>query len=135
MNRSLAELWMFLPFGYLLTVAIEIPVLLIGLSPTHPWKQKLLAGLFLTACTYPIVVFVLPLTVEHWWGRSLYFLIAEVFAPLAECLLFRLAYPIPVSRSAAIRDMVAIVAANLSSFLIGMLILNWSIRSGLFVIR
>ena len=135
MNRSLAELWMFLPFGYLLTVAIEIPVLLIGLSPTHPWKQKLLAGLFLTACTYPIVVFVLPLTVEHWWGRSLYLLIAEVFAPLAECLLFRLAYPIPVSRSAAIRDMVAIVAANLSSFLIGMLILNWSIRSGLFVIR
>ena len=55
------ELWRFLPLGYLLTILIETPILLIGLSGRHPFRRKLFAGVWLTACTYPIVVLVLPL--------------------------------------------------------------------------
>ena len=120
MDLTVAELWAFLPRGYLLTIAIEIPVLLVGLSRQHSLWRRLIAGCWLTACTYPIVVLVLPLTVGVWWGDAAYLAIAETFAPVAECLIFRAAYPIPVPRSAAIRDVFAIVAANLSSFLFGL---------------
>src|SRR3981081_643435 len=54
------ELWRFLPLGYLLSILIETPVLLLGLSSRHSLKRKLFAGVWLTACTYPIVTLVLP---------------------------------------------------------------------------
>ena len=120
MDPTAAELWAFLPRGYVLTIAIEIPVLLFGLSRQHPIARRLVAGLWLTACTYPIVVLVLPLTVGIWWGNLAYTVIAEIFAPVAECLLFRAAYPIPNERSAAFRDMLSIVVANVGSFLFGL---------------
>lgn len=120
MDLTAAELWAFLPRGYLLTIAIEIPILLVGLSSNHPWYRRLMAGGWLTACTYPIVILVLPLTVGAWWGKVAYLAVAETFAPVAECLLFRAAFPIPTSRGAAIRDMAAIVAANVASFVIGL---------------
>jgi hypothetical protein len=53
-------LWSFLLRGYLFSIAIETPILLVGLSHVHPFKRKLFAGVWLTACTYPIVVLVLP---------------------------------------------------------------------------
>ena len=59
-SASLNYLWYFLPIGYLTTILIETPVLLFGLSPKLSFKQKLLCGVWLTACTYPIVVLVLP---------------------------------------------------------------------------
>ena len=111
---SPAELWRFLPIGYLLTIAIEIPILLVGLSRHHPIKRRLLAGIWLTACTYPIVALVLPLLLMD-RSRALFLLVAEVFAPLAECVLFRLAF----GKEAKWRDFGAIVIANLASFLAG----------------
>src|SRR3712207_3950792 len=87
-----ARLWHFLPLGYLLTVAIETPVLLLGLSPRRPTRRRLLAGLWLTACTYPVVVLVLPV-VFGGASRAAYILTAEVFAPAAECALFLAACP------------------------------------------
>lgn len=39
-----AALWRFLPWGYLLTVALELPVLLVGLSPRHSQRDRLVAG-------------------------------------------------------------------------------------------
>ncbi|HEX6717567.1 MAG TPA: hypothetical protein VF088_10665 [Pyrinomonadaceae bacterium] len=108
------ELWRFLPIGYLLTIAIETPVLFFGLSPHHPKRRRIFAGLWLTACTYPIVVLVLPLLmINH--SRALFLLVAEVFAPVAECLLFWLAF----GKETRWRDFVVIVIANLASFLIG----------------
>ena len=99
----------FLPIGYGLSIAVEIPVLLIGLSPRHSLRVKLFAGFWLTACTYPIVVWTLPpLT------GKLYLPIAETFAPGAECILFATLF-----REWNWRDMIAIVAANLASFLFG----------------
>jgi len=120
MDFTAEELWAFLPRGYLLTIVIEIPILLLGLSSGHPPGRRLIAGCWLTACTYPIVVLVLPETIGGRWGYIAYVAAAETFAPVAECLLFRAAFPIPVCRAAAIRDMTAIVAANVASFVTGL---------------
>jgi hypothetical protein len=114
------DLWLFLPFGYLLTILIETPILLIGLSQRHSFKRKLFAGVWLTACTYPIVVLVLPLVFAN-YSRALYLIVAEVFAPVGECILFWLAYGTnaEIGKRSMWRDFAAIVAANLASFLAG----------------
>jgi len=109
------ELWHFFPIGYLLTIAIETPVLFFGLSPHHPKLRRIAAGFWLTACTYPIVVLVLPLLLSERW---VFLLVAETFAPLAECALFWLAF----GKEARWRDFVVIVIANLASFLMGAVI-------------
>jgi len=116
------ELWRFLPIGYLATVAIELPVLLIGLSREHPLRRRLLAGLGLTACTYPMVVLVLPAMLVS-QPRWIYLAIAETFAPLAECALFLAAFR---PQRSSIRDCTVIVVANLLSFGIGEAIHWWS---------
>ena len=97
--------------GYLVTVSIEAPVLLVGLARAHPVRHRLFAGVWLTACTYPVVWLVLPPLFAERWA---YLAVAEVFAPAAECLLFRLAF----GRAGA-RDLAAIVVANLLSFGLG----------------
>jgi hypothetical protein len=120
---SPTELWHFLPLGYLFSILIETPVLLIGLSRRHPIKRRLFAGLWLTACTYPIVVLVLPFALAG-FSRASYLVVAEVFAPVAECALFWLAYgeSEQVGRASMWRDFGAIVIANLASFLGGELL-------------
>jgi hypothetical protein len=115
-----ADLWLFLPFGYLFSVAIETPVLILGLSERHTLRQRLFAGLWLTACTYPVVALVMP-TLFDGTSRALYLVVAETFAPVAECALFWLAFgkrELIGSRSMW-RDFAAIVAANLASFAAG----------------
>lgn len=119
MPPDAAAQWGFLPWGYLFTVAIELPLLLVGLSPRHSIRDRVLAGLALTAFTYPIVICVLPPLVWAPWGRGWYLLVAETFAPVAECLLFRAAFGPSPTRAAAIRDAAAIVLANLASFGLG----------------
>ena len=127
-NLPLGDLWYFLPFGYLLTILIETPILLLGLSPKVSIKQRLLCGVWLTACTYPIVVLVLP-AIFYGEPRWLYLAVAETFAPLGECLLFWLAFR---GREIEwIRSFVAIVIANLASFGIGE-VLNYYQWFGLF---
>jgi hypothetical protein len=54
------DLWLFVLPGYLVTIAIETSVLLVALSASHKIKDRLIAGVWLTACTYPIVVLVMP---------------------------------------------------------------------------
>ena len=120
MNQSSSDLWRFLPLGYLLTILIETPILVVGLSKRHPIKRRLFAGVWLTACTYPIVVLVLPLVFAN-ASRALYLTVAETFAPIAECILFWLAYGMKeeLGKRSIWRDFAAIVIANLASFLIG----------------
>ena len=123
---SPSELWRFLPYGYALTILIETPILIFGLSSRHPFKRKLLAGVWLTACTYPIVVLVLPIFFAT-SSRITYLVVAETFAPVAECLLFWFAF----GRREALgglsmwRDFIAIIVANLASFALGELMNNW----------
>ena len=111
---SPSELWRFLPLGYLFTIAIEIPILFFGLSSHHSKLRRVGAGVWLTACTYPIVTLVLPLILVN-ESRAFYLLVAETFAPLAECLLFWLAF----GKEARWRDFGVIVIANLASFVLG----------------
>ena len=117
MNHEPAELWAFLPLGYLITVTLETPVLLWLLSARHRLRDRFLAGLWLTACTYPIVIVVLPLLMR---GRPVweYLVVAETFAPATECLLFWWVWikPLPVDRRATIWDLGVVVLANLISF-------------------
>ena len=131
-NSRPSELWLFLPIGYLFTVAIETPVLLIGISKKLSFRQRFFAGLWLTACTYPIVVLVLPILFSD-STRQVYLLVAETFAPVAECALFWLAFrhKLDVSRGTTLRNFSVIVIANLLSFACGEL-LNANRWFGLF---
>lgn len=113
--------------GYLVTVAVETAVLLVALSPRHSWKVKLFAGAWLTACTYPVVWLVLPPLFEQRW---LYLLVAETFAPVAEGAIFWYAFVrdrAPAAPRATARDLGAIVVANLCSFGLGLLLVEWGL--------
>src|SRR5437764_14629116 len=114
------DLWLFLPIGYLFSVAVETPVLVFGLSPRHTLRRRLFAGLWLTACTYPVVALVLP-PLFAGTPRAAYLLAAETFAPAAECALFLLAFGerSELGRRAMLRYFALIVAATLASFIPG----------------
>ncbi len=116
-NLPLSDLWYFLPFGYLFTILIETPILLLGLGRRFSFKQKLFAGIWLTACTYPIVVIVLP-TIFAGSPRWLYLTVAEVFAPVAECVIFWLAFR-GTDGVNWTRSLFVIILANLASFGLG----------------
>ena len=120
------ELWRFLPVGYLFTVLIETPILLLGLSQRHSFRRRLLAGIWLTACTYPIVVLVLPLLFAE-RTRLAYLSVAEVFAPITECVLFGLAFGLKDAngKTTAWRDFAVIIVANLASFAAGEILNVW----------
>jgi drug/metabolite transporter (DMT)-like permease len=113
--------WVFLVIGYLVTVVLETPVLLAGFSRRHSVQTRLLAGAWLTACTYPVVVLVLPPLLRETWGEIPYLLVAETFAPFAECALFVWVFGVSGKwwNLSTVRDCAAIIAANLVSFLTG----------------
>jgi hypothetical protein len=117
---SSTELWRFILIGYPFTILIETPILLIGLSSRHSFKRKLFAGVWLTACTYPIVVLVMPLMFAS-FSRTAYLAVAETFAPVAECILFWSAYGKveELGKRSMWQDFATIVVANLASFIAG----------------
>ena len=114
------DLWFFLPVGYLLTILIETPILVLGLSGKLSLRQKLLCGVWLTACTYPVVVLVLP-TLFFGFPRWQYLAVAETFAPLAECIIFWMAFRGKhlLEGSDLVRCFAVIIVANLASFGLG----------------
>src|SRR5215218_4854650 len=116
-SLPLGDLWFFLPFGYLVTILIETPILVFGLPRRLTLRQKLLCGAWLTACTYPIVVLVLP-AIFFAAARWQYLAVAETFAPVGECLVFWLAFRSKNLLDAAgwMRSFIVIVIANLASF-------------------
>ena len=119
-DLPLGDLWYFLPFGYLLTILIETPILVAGLPAKLTLRRRSICGVWLTACTYPIVVLVLP---AAFFGapRWQYLAVAESFAPAAECLLFWLAFreDIGFKGTEWVRSFATIVIANLASFGVG----------------
>src|SRR4051812_29134985 len=115
---SNGDLWRFLPLGYLFTVAVETPVLFLFLKNQHTSRRGLCAGLWPTASPSPVAVLVPPpLFADS--ARGAYLAVAETFAPAAECALFYLAFGGKGGDGVNWRDMAAIVAANLLSFLAG----------------
>src|SRR6185295_11398989 len=121
-----SDLWRFFPIGYLVTIAIETPILIVGLSSPHSLRRRLFAGFWLTACTYPIVTLVLPLVFSN-YSRRTFLAVAEVFAPVVECLLFWLAFEwrSSATQKQVTRDFIAIVIANLASFGVGEILNAW----------
>jgi len=107
-------LWKWLPLGYAFTVAIELPILLIALSRHHPISRRVFCGFWLTACTYPVIILVMPQWFDLETQRGWYLVVAEIFAPLAECLIFTFAF-----KDVTKRDWGAIIVANLASFGLG----------------
>ncbi len=116
------RLWHFLWVGYLLAVAVETPVLVVGLSRRHRLRDRLLAGIWLNACSYPIVALVFPYLVWVPFGYGVHVVVSETFAPLIECTLFWLAFGDPKERfrRSMYQDLATIVVANLASFLVGL---------------
>ena len=112
-----------LSFGrdWALTVLLEGFVLWFALSRQHAPRVRLLAAVWLSSCTLPLVQFVFPLLEHFGSSRSVWVGLAEVFAPVAECLLFRELIERAPSAGprASWRDYGAIIAANLCSFAVG----------------
>jgi hypothetical protein len=122
-------LWAWLPFGYAVTVALETPVLWFGLDRRHPPLRRLACGLWLTACTYPVVILVWPAVFSPESQRGLYLLAAETFAPAAECALLLAAF----GWRTWPRDCAAVTLANLLSFGVGEVVfgrLGWAPWTG-----
>jgi hypothetical protein len=120
---STGTLLNFLLPGFLITIAIEAPILLLLLSKRHAMRERCIAGVMLTACTYPIVVLVLPELLWRPYGYAIYISVAESFAPLAECLIFYFCWIRSLAPPQRVRDnlqdFAAIVIANLTSWLGG----------------
>jgi len=82
----------FLPLGYLFSFLIETPIC------SSVCRRGIRSGAEcspesgLTACTYPIVVLVICRSLSPAPRAQFYLIIAETFAPVAECALFWLAY-------------------------------------------
>jgi hypothetical protein len=116
--------WLFLLVGYPLSVAIETPVLLLGLSPRHCLGVRLFAGVWLTACTYPVVILVLPGWFDLPAQQLACVATAETFAPVAECALFWAAFGSRAEwgRRSMWRDFAVITFANLASFGVGVVL-------------
>jgi hypothetical protein len=110
--------------GYTLTVLIETPVLLLGLSSSHSRSRRIGAGLLLTAFTYPFVAIVFPYFLDPATSAFAYKSVSEIFAPLAECALFWMVFRKVASwdKTQRRRDFAVITVANLISFSIGELI-------------
>jgi hypothetical protein len=108
------------PILYLLTIAIETPILCVGLSAEHPMSRRILCGIWLTACTYPLVGLVVP----YWFDRAAYLLVAESIAHFGECALFYFAF---TPKAHPWRDLGVIFLANLASFGTGELLWMWLI--------
>ena len=117
---STVEMVLFLIIGYVVTTAIEGPVLYFGLSDRISRSDRITYGLLLTAFTYPVVVIVLPtiFSMAGLTSRALFLVIAETFAPVAEVLLFRFVSNQNLFRRPD-RDAFVIVFANLASFILG----------------
>lgn len=117
---SIGTLWLLLIFGYLLTILIEIPILILGLPTKFAVKDTIVNGLLLTAITYPVVVLVLPAIFTEMGieNRVLFLAVAESFAPITEVLFFRYLIDQPLAARLD-REAAVIVVANLTSFLLG----------------
>lgn len=125
---TVAQAWLFLLFGYVVTVVIELPILVAGLDRRHGMRDRIVAGVLLTAFTYPVVVLVLPsvFTLVNIPSRGVYLLVAEVFAAVAEVVFFRFIFGRPLLTGPD-RDAAIIVVANLASFLLGEIVLSQAI--------
>ena len=108
------------PFAIALaaTLLIEGAVLWGALASHHTRTVRLQSAALLSMATLPLVWFVLPAVCLPALGRLGYLLVAETFAPAAECALFRVLAGPAMTR----QDTIAIVAANVLSLTAGVIV-------------
>ncbi len=104
------------------TFTIETYVLLKLLSARHSTSCRLYSGFWLTACTYPVVVLVIPFFFDGNTSTFSYQLVAELFAAGCECFLFWFLFNRDADRLSMLRDSKAIILANLLSYSSGLII-------------
>jgi len=102
--------------GWALAAPIEAAVLFVGLDRAHSRLVRCMVGPASTACTYPILVLVVPAWVDPSRHFAAYGAVGEGIVIALECALFLLAVG---RRASALRDCLAIVAANAASFAAG----------------
>lgn len=109
----------------LATMAIETVVLVAILTRRHRLSVRLVAGIWLSACTLPIVWLVLPWFFSSHGSDKAYVVTAETFAAVTECCLFWIAFVRSQRRDkrATAWDMMTILLANALSYMAGGLIL------------
>lgn len=113
-----AALWQWLPVGYLFTIAIEAPILIVGLRPSLPAvRTRIAAACWLTGVTYPVVVVVLPLLLWPVASYATYVASAESFAVVTECVLYRLVW------RGSRHDLAIVALANVVSAAVGLWLL------------
>jgi hypothetical protein len=104
------------------TTTAETLVLLVGLSKLHSLIQKICAGLWLNACSYPAVTLWLPAYLVTSGSRLSYVIGAEGLAVGMELILFLGVFGGPpgvATGASRARDCYAIIAANACSFVVG----------------
>jgi hypothetical protein len=89
-----------------------------GLSKETPIGRRIFLTFWLTACTYPIVILVLPIVLDASNNRMHYLFVAESFAVVTECILFVWVCK-PKFEGLLWRDLMVIAGANMASFLVG----------------
>lgn len=107
--------------GYILTISLETPVLFLGLRSRYSVKERLFAGAFLTACSYPFVAVFFPMIWNPYQNYNTYILVSEVFAPVSECAVFAWLFQRQkkLQKRDRIFDYVVITVANLVSYVTG----------------
>jgi len=114
---------LFLASGYLATVAIEAPLLVAFLPSRYSLRTRIGCGFWLTACTYPVVVLVMPNIANGPFSWSVTLLVTEIWVALTEVALLRAVAGRRLLASFRREDGVVIVA-NLASFLAGELFVS-----------
>jgi hypothetical protein len=110
--------------AFAITIGVEAPVLLVGLSSRHKLAVRLFAAVWLTACTYPLLALVLPVLMNPHRFPLIYMTVGESFVVVAEITLFWLTFiaPSPWGNNGMARDIAAITSANIASFGLGLLL-------------
>ena len=117
----LESAWFYLVVGYVLTVIVELPILVVGLGTEHSLRRKIAAGFWLTACTYPVVVLVYrPCSGPLPGVRD-----GSTFPSPSHSRRSANAVCSGGIDRLSQRDVVAIVVANLSSFAMGEILGGW----------
>ena len=114
---------LFLAFGYLATVAIEAPLLVAFLPSHYSLRTRIGCGFWLTACTYPVVVLVIPNIAYGPFTWPVALLVTEIWVALTEVALLRAVSGRRLFASFRREDWV-VVLANLASFLAGELFVS-----------
>lgn len=101
----------------LFTVVLESLVLFLCLTPDIQPRQRLIAGLSLSLITFPFVNILFPMLLSPFENKIVFYVIAEMFACLTECLLFWFFFNRSKTKDKQFfSNIIAIVFANFFSF-------------------